>query len=132
MQQSPWCPRTVGGSKQDCAVCMDVCGSEGGAIKLGCTHSFCRECIATHAARQVRHWRAGVGVGAALEAGVGVGAAHPRARGWARSQGWLGSEALPRRVLTLQQLLYTHGAPAVLQPAACSALSHAQQQWQRS
>ena len=57
MQQSPWCPRTVGGSKQDCAVCMDVCGSEGGVIKLGCSHSFCRQCIATHAARQVRHTR---------------------------------------------------------------------------
>ena len=57
MQQSPWCPRTDGGSKQDCAVCMDVCGSEGGAIKLGCSHSFCRQCIATHAARQVRRTR---------------------------------------------------------------------------
>ena len=41
------------------------------------------------------------------------------------------NETLVLWVLTLQQLLYTHGAPAALQPAACSALSRAQQQWQR-
>lgn len=78
MQQSPWCPRTVGGSKQDCAVCMDVCGSEGGAIKLGCSHSFCRQCIATHAARQV---------------------------------------------LTLPQLLHTHGAPHCSRPLAAATVA---------
>ena len=34
---------------------MEPCGTEGGRVTLSCVHSFCRQCIATHAARQVRH-----------------------------------------------------------------------------
>jgi len=39
----------------DCIICMDALGTEGGHVKLSCGHSFCRQCIATHAARQLRH-----------------------------------------------------------------------------
>ena len=48
-------PRSSGGTAEDCPICMDPCGTEGGRVTLGCRHSFCRQCIATHAARQVRH-----------------------------------------------------------------------------
>ena len=48
-------PRTAGGSVLDCMICMDQCGTEGGQLTLGCCHSFCCQCIATHTARQVRH-----------------------------------------------------------------------------
>ena len=42
------------------------------------------------------------------------------------------SETLVLWVFTLQQLLFAHGAPAArASPAAYSALSHAQAQWQR-
>ena len=39
----------------DCIICMDQLGAAGGQVKLTCGHSFCRQCIATHAARQLRH-----------------------------------------------------------------------------
>ena len=48
-------PRSAGGTPEDCTICMDKSGTEGGRVTLGCSHHFCRECLATHAARQVRH-----------------------------------------------------------------------------
>lgn len=48
-------PRSGGGSIQECIICMETCGTEGGKMTLRCHHSFCRQCVATHAARQVRH-----------------------------------------------------------------------------
>lgn len=51
-------PRSAGGTPDDCTICMDKSGTEGGRIMLGCCHHFCRSCLATHAARQARHEQA--------------------------------------------------------------------------
>ena len=48
-------PCSAGCSKIDCAICMDVCGTEGGVASLSCRHEFCRTCLATHLERQKRH-----------------------------------------------------------------------------
>jgi hypothetical protein len=34
---------------------LDTVGTEGGTVILGCSHAFCRTCLATHVARQQRH-----------------------------------------------------------------------------
>ena len=48
-------PRSPGGTKLECVICMDALGADGGVLELGCKHSFCRACVATHIARQQRY-----------------------------------------------------------------------------
>ena len=48
-------PKSTGGSKRHCPICMDKVGMQNGFITLACRHSYCRTCLATHHARQQRH-----------------------------------------------------------------------------